>query len=365
MKKEKKTEFCTKSYTQEEKIEIVKKILLVPNLYNELKKYNETPDPNKEKYLTKLKHKAYKQWHSDVRTTKDPNAEFYSKCVSEALNVFTIIATNLDLFIDPISKNINIPEEQDNQDATFAEMMEKLRNNIDKIFEKAEKTTETVVINEGTLYRDIIEEERDAKTWEPSFYALLFYAFAGIPVVLIGAIFENAPPIVANTISFILISLYMFIILICFIGMIPFSRYWLFSLNETFEDICITIINTGSTFLEKTIMGAENLLNKNIKKALEINKPNKIFSSVIFKLFFLFYIWSFRLMMFVFGLIMSVLYGIALMIVGNKRFKNIVKEQTYYDGVADWYLYELFSKSEKDLSHEDKNIIYYFYNKYL
>ena len=366
MKTEEKLLFCTKSYTQKEMFEEIKKILLIPDLYNELQKYTEAAEPNKKKYLTKLKHKAYKEWHSDVRMSKDPEAERYTRCIGEALNIFKIIAENLDYFVDPISKNINIPEQEEEQDITLAEMQEKLRNSIDKIFEKAEKQTETVVVNEGTPYRDIIEEERDTKCWEASLYASIFYFVVGMLVsgIIIG-VAEKAPVPIYYTISFIVLAFFAVVELICLIGIIPFSRYWFFSLNETFKEISLTTIEFGSAFFIKTLVGVENLLNKAILKS---SKKEFILMALLLalaKVMFTLYIWAFKAITFTFGLIMSAFYGVALMIVGDKRFKNIVKEQTYYDGVADWYLYELFSKSEKDLSHEDKNIIYYFYKGYV
>jgi hypothetical protein len=340
------TRFCTKNYQKNEVLEEIKRILLMPDLYNETEKYIKSSDQKKETYLNRLKHKAYKQWHSDVRTSQEPKAEFYAKCISEAIETFKLICENPDYFIDPISRTINIPDEEPEADVVISEMQEKLRNAIDEIFKKCRQTTEATEINKGSLYSDIIDEEQKLRMWEPAIFALIFYAIASIFPIGFAE----------QTILYYPVSiLCSAVMLICFIAIIPFSRYWLFSKIPYFEIFVENLIYIGCFTIEKLVNFSAKLLKK---------QKSFTFTFIICAPVVLLYLWI-RLLVFIFSLIMFIFYEIARAIAGTKRFKSMKKEQTFYDGIADWYIYEILSKPKENLTDQEKQIIYYFYKEYI
>jgi len=345
--------FCSTEYTKEEVLEEIKKILILPDLHNAIKKYNNFSETEQEEYYKKIKREAYKKWHSDVRTTINEKAEFYSKCISEALDIFKIVASNPDYFTEPVNEDINFSEEKEqNHDVSFSEMQEKLRNSINKIFKQANKTKETVILSKGSLYSDIIQEEQEAKIYEPTCYAMLFYGL----IFLVHT--SNTQPTPENlTVTYFLT----FLLSVCFLYLIPFSRYWLFSKIPYAEVICgNVIVNLGSVIFMKIIQG--------FNKLSENNSKSKSGDSWVFDIFFIIialYLIMFRLFVFIFGLVMLVFYQIALSIVKDKRFKDVTKEQVFFDGVAEWYIYEIISKAENELTEQEKDLINHFYVNYL
>ena len=341
--------FCAETKSRQEVLEMVIKILLIPDLYNAIKKYTEADRQEKEKYLKRLKREAHKQWHSDVRTTKDPQAEHYSRCIDEALEIFKIIGNSPEHFVDPIKEEVEIPKEQAEPETSFAEMQEKLRNTIDEILKKCRKTTDTIEINKGAYYSDIIKEEQELKNYEPALYALLFYSLSiGLFLELIVAI--------APFLAFILYPVSLAVLLICHIAIIPFSRFWFFSKIPFLDENLHYIINFGSIGFEKSIIKIGDMLSNLGKQGL-----------ITLLLVFPFFVcsWISKMLMYVFGLIMLLFYEVALRIAGTKKFNSITKEQNFYDGIADWYIYEILSKPETELTDQEKQLVYYFYNAYL
>ncbi len=342
--------FCSVNYTKKQVIQEVKKILLIPNLHTEIRKYNKLSQNGKNNYFKKIKKQAYKKWHSDVRTTTNPKAELYSKCVFEALDIFKIIAGNPEYFTEPINENINISKEETNtQNISISEMQEKLRNAIDKILSQAKKTKEKVLLDKETLYRDIIIEEQENKIWEAPICAMFLYG-----IILLIFIKNNPTPEFK-----ILFTEYflIFLLSICFLGLIPFSRYWLFSKIPYGESIVFPILFIGTLILEK-IWGLLDTATKNASEA----KDGLIL--LLCLLPFCIIAFLFNIFLFLFGLLMLSFYQIALSIVGDKRFKSITKEQIFYDGVADWYIYEILSKAENKLTDQEKQIIKFFFIYY-
>jgi hypothetical protein len=352
--------FCTKSYTKTEVIEEVKIILVLPDLHTTIEKYNSLTDEDQQKKFLnkKIYNQAQRKWHPDRWRYNKSNitsekADFYSKCISDALEIFKIIAKNPDYFAKGTSENINFGDKEQTDDASLAEMQEKLRNAIDKIFEKAKKTTEEVVLNKGTLYRDIIQEEQSAKVYVPTFYAIVFY------IILLMAELIRCPEM--TPVSLIIRYFITFLIFICFLYLIPFSRYWLFSKIPHGELICGTIIvDLGSLIFTKLFL----LFNKLTEKLGNSQTAGGFFVTMVI-LSINIQLITFQVFIFIFGCVMWIFYEIALLIVKDKRFKDITKEQTFYDGVAEWYIYEMIAKPVSELTANEKQIIKYFYVSYL
>ena len=336
-----KINFCVETHSKPEVLELIKKILLIPDLYNEVQKYLTGSETEKETQLKKLKHRAFQKWHPD--TNKDPQAEAYAKCIDEALDSFKIICENPEYFIDPVSETIRFQEEE--PDEPITEIQEKLRNNLESILKKARKTTETVEVDKGTLYSEIIEEEQESRIYETGLYGFLFYGFLGAALTEIARQTPFYYP--ANIIWYIVAG-------ICAISIIPFSRYWLFSKIPYLEEVQIIILNSGGLIFQKFMNWTGQSLAKNLKPT------NFIIMAPCLLLY-----WWIRLLLFLFGLIMYVLYEAALQIAGSKRFKAIKKEQTFYDGIADWYIYEILAKPESELIEQERQIIYHFYGEYV
>jgi len=338
---EQEARFCAKTYTKPEILELTKKILLIPDLYNEVEKYIKAQEPDRQTQLKKLKRHAYQKWHTDIN--KNPQAEFYAKCIAEALDIFELITKEPERFTDPINRTVKYPEEE--PEIPITEMQEKLRNAIDEILQKAEKTTETIEIDKSILYSEIIEEEQQSRIYDVSLYALIFYGIIGSFILEI---------LKQNILHYPVAFIYYTLIFICTISIIPFSRYWLFKKIPYLEDIQLTIINIGSFLFQKFMNWV----------ALKLANKAKTSKSPLLLPAILLY-WWIRLLLFIFGLIMFVLYEIALKIAGTKTFKSLKKQQTFYDGVADWYIYEIISKQETELTEQEKDIIWYFYKKYI
>jgi hypothetical protein len=346
--------FCTKSYSKAEVIEEVKTILVLPDLHTAIKKYSSLSEDKRENFLKTIYRPAYKKWHSDVRTTTDPKADFYSKCISEALDIFKIIASNPDYFTEGVSENINFGDKEQRTSVSISEMQEKLRNSINTIFQKAKKTIETVTLSRGTLFKDIIREEQNARVYEPTCYAILFYSL----IYTLHVSSSGYAPTPGNlAFQYFIVSL----MSICFVYLIPFSRYWLFSKIPLGEVICGNgIVGVGSFIFIKIIEVFNKLMQSTSKAG-----SNDAWVISLLMLPIAFMLIMFRMTVFLFGCVMWIFYQIALGIVKDKRFKDITKEQTFYDGVSEWYIYEMIAKPVSELSLNEKQIIRHFYESYL
>jgi hypothetical protein len=339
--------FCAEEHSKPEVLGLIKKILVIPDLYSEVQKYlTAGSEIEKENQLKKIKKQAFQKWHPDIN--KNPQAEAYAKCIDEALDSFKIICENPEYFIDPVSQSIRFQEEEPEEPITT--IQKKLRNNLESIFKKARKTTETVEVDKGTLYSEIIEEEQASRIYEIGLYSFFFYGFIGLFLVDMARQTPFYYP--ANIILCIITG-------ICAISIIPFSRYWLFSKIPYLEDVQIIILNTGGFAFQKFMNWAGSFLTKGLAVSVIFS-----FGWLIMLPCTLLY-WWIRLLLYLFGLIMYVLYEIALQIAGSQRFKAIKKEQTFYDGVADWYIYEILSKPEAELTEQERQIIYHFYGEYV
>jgi|APSaa5957512622_1039677.scaffolds.fasta_scaffold10765_3 hypothetical protein len=332
--------FCAEEHSKPEILELIKKILLIPDLYNEVQKYLASSEAAKENQLKKLKKRAFQKWHPDIN--KDPQAEAYAKCIDEALDSFKLICENPEYFIDPVSQTIHFQEQEPEEPIT--KIQEKLRNNLESIFKKARKTTETIEVDKGTLYSEIIEEEQQSRIYEISLYALMFYG-------IIGGIITG---ITETTLLYYPVAIiYGIVLCICAISIIPFSRYWLFSKVPYLYDVQIIILNSGSFLFEKFMNWAGQSMAKNIKPS----------NFIIVAPCIVLYLWI-KFLLFIFGFIMYLLYEVAFRVAGSQRFKAIKQTQIFYDGVADWYIYEILAKPEDELTEQEKQIIFYFYKEY-
>lgn len=282
--------------------------------------------------LPKIKRKASKRWHPDkVESKKNPKlTEEYNRKFQQIEPAIEIIRSYLegtyhagDAYSNKEKYHTTEPEEiirenAPNMQSTLFEIWNLVKEKRYKWVQK------TVNLSDGFKLKDLLKEDFEYDisydTIFSFFYGSLYTFIASIVLTLLSLIWEGL-----NTVNMVIGIVWFIFTLMCFIMILPLSRFWL---PKSIKDFISKIIYS---------IGFDDGWTISIIP---------FFIGVIFKY-----------------LIIFPLYEIAKLFIGDKVVGIVNENVNYYANLAEWYIDELISKSPNSMSKEELFHLSHLYNE--
>lgn len=285
--------------------------------------------------LKSITRRAKKRWHPDTIAGLNPSAEKIQeyegnfKLVDEAIFVLESFINGTYHSPQSAFKGKEKPPQKSSEEV-LREEAPAMQTTLKSIFDQVKKqkfmySEDEVVLSEGDKIKDLMND--DLKQDIP-FWAVLSYFYSGYIgfVLLIIGLFLGAiaGEMTQNIISIIIVLYAVFQALVCFLLILPMSRFWL-------PEKLVEIIQSVSIF------------NANL------------FSNFIFRVgsiwYFLYAIPRFFAR--IFYVFVYVLYQPFILIFGNRVVRRVVRKHPYYANYAYWYIEDLINTPASQLSVEN------------
>jgi hypothetical protein len=285
--------------------------------------------------LKAIGRRAKKRWHPDTIAGLNPSAEKIKeyeenfKLVDEAIFVLETFINGTYHNPQSAFKGKEKPPQKSSEEV-LREEAPAMQTTLKSIFEQVKKqkfmySEVEVVLSEGDKVKDLMSD--DLKQDIP-FWAVLSYFYSGYIgfILLVVGFFLGmiTGETTQNIISIIIVLYAVFQALVCFLSILPMSRFWL------------------------------------PEKLVEIMRSVLIFNTNLFSnfLFRVGSIWHFlyaipRFFARIFFVFVYVLYQPFILIFGNRVVRRVVKKQAYYANYADWYIETLIHSKSTDLTTEE------------